>query len=180
MDTGQVLEELFDRKLIAVLKVLFSDTGKLFYLQEVSKASGVPMATCSRILGKLGRLGIIEVSAISRFRLYKMSPGKKAEILARLFKQDAKVLEAFIGRARKINGVGAIILHGKQSKDRANVLLIGENIDPGEVKGLCAEIKERHNFMVSPLSLTQEQYQQMSLMGLYSGEKRVLYEKGAV
>jgi len=57
------------------------------------------------------------------------------------------------------------------------VLLIGNNIDAGQVKAVCAEIKEKHNFIVSPLSLTPEQYGQMSQMGLYSGTKKMLYER---
>jgi hypothetical protein len=38
-------------------------------------------------------------------------------------------------------------------------------------------IKEKYNFVVSPLILTSEQFEQMSVMGLYSGKEKVLFKK---
>ncbi len=177
MEEASILEELFDRKIISILKVFFSDAGRQFYLQELSRLSKVSMASCSRILGKLSRLQIIGIVKISRFRLYKLQSNKRVEFLSKLFKKDVRVLRIFVEKASAIMGITSIILHGKESNDRANVLLIGENIDPGEVKALCAEIKDKYNFVVSPLSLTDEQYVQMSQMGLYSGQKKVLFER---
>jgi DNA-binding MarR family transcriptional regulator len=176
MDEAAVLEDLFDRKLIRVLKSLFRDRAKQFYLQELADASKVPLATCSRILARLEGAGVIEVRKISRFKLYSVADTKRARFLSTLFKEDMKILHLFTSEARKIRGVDTIILHGKEQKDRANVLLIGNNIDPGEVKSLCASIREQHGFVVSPLSLTVEQYNQMSQMGLYGNNKKVLYD----
>ena len=39
------------------------------------------------------------------------------------------------------------------------------------------KIKEENNFIISPLTLTAEQYDAMSKMGLYSGKKSILFEK---
>jgi hypothetical protein len=177
MEEVQVLEQLFDKKVIEVLKLFFRYSERQFYLQELSRESGVPIATTSRILSKLERLDILDVATISRFRLYRLKENKKVEYLAHIFKENLKIIEMFVERARSIKGITSMILHGKEQKDRASVLLIGADIDPGNVKTLCAEIKEKHNFVVSTLSLTEEQYDQMSQMGLYSGQKKVLYEK---
>ena len=43
---------------------------------------------------------------------------------------------------------------------------------------ICGEIKEKHNFIISPLVLAAEQFKQMSCMGLYSGKEKVLFKKG--
>jgi ACT domain-containing protein len=74
-------------------------------------------------------------------------------------------------------GLHAIVLHGEEAKDRANVLLIGNNINSDKIKEICGEIKEEQGFIISPLTLTAEQYDAMSKMGLYSGKKNILFER---
>ena len=108
--------------------------------------------------------------------------GTLAEALFRIFavKENIRIIEKFVEKARLISGIKTMILHGKEQKDRASVLLIGANIDPGAVKALCADTKEKYNFVVSTLSLTDEQYDQMSHMGLYSGPKKILFDKNAI
>lgn len=177
MEDSNVLEELFDSKIIRMLKVFLRDSSKEHYLQELARDSQVPVATCSRILHKLEKAGIVKVKTISRFRIYTWEQNKKTALLAKLFKEDVQIMKIFVEKVKGVPGIHMIILHGKESKDRANLLLIGENIDPGHVKAVCAEIKEAHNFIISPLSLTPDQYDQMSQMGLYSGTKKILYEK---
>ncbi len=177
MEQVSVLEELFDKKLIAVLKALLKDPKKEYYLQEIVAASNVPPATALRALDKLIKADVLSYRKLSRIKLYKLKENEKVELLASLFKQDLKIVELFVKKAKEIEGVKTIILHGKESSSRANILLIGENIDAGIVKSLCAEIKESYNFVISPLALTDEQYYQMSNMGLYSGQKKVLYQE---
>jgi predicted transcriptional regulator len=172
----KILEELFDRKIIRVLQTLLRDRSREYYLQEISKEANVPMASTSRILTKLEALDILNVRKISRFKLYKAGENTKVEFLCKLFKEDRKVLEKFVELVKNIRGLRRVILHGKKEATRANVLLIGENMDAGDIKGICAEIKDRYGFVISPLSLTYEQYGQMSQMGLYSGTKKVLYD----
>jgi len=179
MEELKVLEELFDNKIISVLKVFYRETGKDYYLQEISTISEVSIATCSRILARLVKLEIVELKKISRFKLYRLSESKKAKFLSKLFKEDHQIMKIFVESAKNIPGIVSIILHGKEAVDRANVLLIGESINAGSVKAVCAQIKEKYNFIVSPLSLTPEQYSQMSQMGLYSGQKKILYEAEA-
>jgi len=177
MEEIQVLEELFDKKIISILKLLFADKTKEYYLQEISENSNVSMATCSRILAKLNKLEIIEIHMISRFKLYRLHDNKKVMFLSKLFKEDLKILHKFVEEIKSIESVKSVILHGKETKDKANILLIGTEIDPGKVKSVCARIKEKYDFLVSPLSLTPEQYMQMSQMGLYSGTKKLLFER---
>jgi len=177
MDEIRVLEELFDNKIIRIIKVFFREPKNQLYLQEVSVKANVSMATCSRILSKLNRLEIVNITMVSRFKLYQLAENNKVKYLSKLFKEDLKIMQKFSEKATKIEGIRTIILHGEEQKDRANVLLIGENINPGEVKALCAKIKETDNFIISSLSLTAEQYAQMSQMGLYAGKKKIIFEK---
>jgi DNA-binding Lrp family transcriptional regulator len=175
MEEIKVFEDLFDKKIISILKILFKDHTKQYYLQELSKESNVPMATTSRILNKLNKLEIIEITKISRFKLYRPFVNKKVELLSGIFKEDIKILDKFIEKIKGLPNLHSVVLHGKKQTNRANILLIGDNMDPGIIKTICSEIKEQYNFIITPLSLNYEQYAQMSQMGLYSGEKKVLF-----
>ena len=81
--------------------------------------------------------------------------------------------QTFLHAAAEITGINKIILHGKASKNKANLILIGENIVLPKVKQVCSEIKAK-GFNLSFIPLAPDQYQQMMKMGLYSGEKTVL------
>jgi len=71
-----------------------------------------------------------------------------------------------------------VLLHGKQGNQRANVLIIGSDVDNAKIKEICGNIKEKYKFIISPLVLTAEQFKQMSSMGLYSGKEKVLFKRG--
>lgn len=177
MEELSVFEELFDKKIIAVLKTMFKESRKQFYLQELSEEAKVPMATTLRILNKLNRLEIVEISKVSRFKLYSLYDNKKVKFLASIFKMDLRIMDKFVEMAKDLPGLKKVILHGKEHNDRANVLLIGDDIDTGEIKRISAEIKEKYKYTINPLSLTEMQYEQMSQMGLYSGNKKTLLDK---
>ena len=79
-----------------------------------------------------------------------------------------------------INSSGEITLINESASllfGYASNELIGENIDAGEVKRLCAEIKEKYNFVVSILSLGRDQFEQMKGMELFPKVKKSLYRR---
>ena len=64
MDKMELLSDLFDQKIIGILKVFISNPNKQFYLKEISDGVNVPMASTHRILGKLTNLEIISETFI--------------------------------------------------------------------------------------------------------------------
>jgi hypothetical protein len=172
-----LLEELFDDKLIRMLQLFLENKDKQFYLREIAKESGVPLATSSRLLSKLVKLEVIRLIKISKFKIYQLSDNEDTKFLRRFLKKDVQILDRFVQTIKVFPEIERIILHGEENKDRANVLLIGEDIDANEVKEVVAGIKEGSNFTVSALVLTTEQYEQMSEMGLYPGKKKILFER---
>ncbi|MBR9690353.1 hypothetical protein GOV08_01585 [Candidatus Woesearchaeota archaeon] len=175
MDDNSVLEQLFDQKILKLLQVFFSDEEKEFYLREIAQKAGVAPASTFRIINKLVKLNVLELVTVSKFKLYKIKKNKAAEELKKLLSKDKRILDLFVEKVRELPEVRQIILHGKEGKDKANVLLIGEGIDSTFVKSLTYNIKERYKFSISSLTLAEDQYEQMSLMGLYSGEKKTLF-----
>jgi hypothetical protein len=177
MESVTLLENLFDNKILNVLKLFVNNEDKKYYLREVSRLTNTSAASTYRILNKLVDLQVLKLIKIKKTKLYTLSENKNLEFLKSVLKIEKRVIDYFVERAKEISEVDAIVLHGKKQKDRANLLLIGGNIDSGKVKILCAEIKEKYNFTITTLQLQREQFEQMSAMGLYSGGKKVLFTR---
>lgn len=177
MQDIETLGALFDNKILAVLAVLINDSSGGLYLREISKYSKVSDASTYRIIKKLIDLGLVEQLRIKKLKLYRFKHTDKTEFLYKMLKKDIQVMQIFVDEIKAMRGIQAILQHGKESNQRANVLIIGSNVDSGKVKELCGGIKEKYNFVISPLILAAEQFEQMSRMGLYSGKEKVLFRK---
>ena len=177
MENIEILEELFDSKIVKVLRHFMANEGQEFYLREIAKLTGTSPATIYRILNKLVKNKILIVSLHKNNKLYKLDENKTTEYLKSVLKLEKRIVELFVDSVKGLPGIESIILHGDEKDNRANILLIGEGINPGEIKLLCAEIKEKYHYSITSLSLTREQFEQMSAMGLYSGKKKVLWGK---
>ena len=172
-----VLEQLIDSKVVSVLKVLFSDKEKQFYLKETSEEAVVPMATTYRILQKLKDLSLVDEIKIGKFKVYSAANNDKVVFLDNLIKGEKKALKMFVNRVKELPGASSVILHGKDSDNKASIIIIGDEVDSETLKQLTFDIKEKYDFTISYLVLPQFQYDQMLEMGLYSGQKKILYKK---
>ena len=177
MQDLEMLGGLFDNKILAVLAVLVNDMSGGLYLREIAKYAKVSDASTFRIINKLIPLGIVEQMKIKKLKLYKFRNEPRTEFLYKMLKKDIQVMQLFVDQIKVVPGVQAVLLHGKESNQRANVLIIGLNVDSDKIKEICGSIKEKYNFIISPLVLAAEQFEQMSQMGLYSGNERVLFKK---
>lgn len=177
MEEINILEGLFDPKILKIIRLFLNEKENEFYLREISNKVNVPIATTFRIVRRLLKLGLIEEIKIKKFKLYRIKEGSNIKFLESFIREEKRILEIFIDKIKNLSGINSIILHGKEKKDRANILLIGENIKANLVKQICVDIKEKYNFTISSLTLTEDQFKQMSSMGLYSGEKKTLFKK---
>lgn len=177
MQELDTLSALFDNKILAVLAVLVNNISGWLYLREIAKYSGISDATTYRIIKKLVKAGIVEQQKIKKLKLYRFRTTDKTNFLYNLLKKDVNLINEFVEQISKLDNVSMVLLHGKESNQRASVLIIGADVDAGRVKEICGGIKERYNYIVSPLVLTAEQFEQMKGMGLYSGKEEVLFEK---
>ena len=57
----KLLGELFDDKLLKIIKFFLMNKDKEFYLQEISKQAGVPIATVFRTIKKLKELVVSQL-----------------------------------------------------------------------------------------------------------------------
>ena len=175
MENKDILEQLIDQKIIKILRIFFENDKKQFYLREIAKNTGVSAASTFRLLNKLVQLKVIDQIMSAKFKTYLLSDNETTRFLGQLIKREKQILQVFITRVKIIPGMEEVILYGKEDKDKANVLLIGNNIEAGTIKDVCSGIKEEFNYTITPLMLNREQYDQMNKMGLYPDKKRILF-----
>lgn len=177
MQRFEIFEQLLDPNIVSLLKVLFNAHEEL-YLRELARKAHVPAATALRTLRFLVQQGIVHVVAVKHIKLYSIEKNEKTQVLVRLFRKGVQVLDEFLSLVKGLSGLDAVYVYGEEGDERADVLLIGQGIDEGVLKNAVADVKAKHGFVVSYLVLTLEQYKQMSQMGLWSGQKRVVWDKG--
>lgn len=175
MEPQEILGELFDNKILSILRFFLKNDDGEYYLREISRNTKVSPASTYRILNKLVAMNVLIVNEIKTAKLYKLESNKTVDFLKSLVEVD--VVQFFVEQASKIEPIEEILLLGTRSKNKANVLVLGNNVDTSQVKLLCGEIKEKYDFTINQMILAREQYEQMSAMGLYPGSKKVLFRK---
>ncbi|MBW2992646.1 helix-turn-helix domain-containing protein [Candidatus Woesearchaeota archaeon] len=177
MENRDILEQLIDLKIIKILRIFFENDKKQFYLREISQKTGVSAASTFRLLNKLVQLKVIDQLISAKFKTYILADNENTRFLGQLIKKEKQILQILITRVKEILGLEEVILYGKEEKDRAIVLLIGENIPSDQIKAVCSEIREEFNYSINPLVLNRELYEQQDRLGLYPDKKRVLFRK---
>lgn len=179
MPVKNIIEELFDKKILSILKLFLFDETDQFYLREISKKAGVPVATTFRIIKKLKEVGIINEKIIKKTKLYSLRQSKDAKLLAELLEEKKTFIGEFVDYVSQLQGVEMIIMHGEKSKDKANIIVIGAAVDSKAVKAKVSEIKEKYKFNIIEYVLDPGVFNQMSQGGLISGKKVILWEKSS-
>ena len=172
-----ILKQLFDKKILRIIDVFLQNKDKQFYLRELGRAANVSPATTYRIIGKLVKSEIIEEIKISKFKVYKIIISEKTKGLAKLLKEEVNPLEIFVEKAKIINGIDSIILQGKKTNKSAIILIIGNDNVSKKAETIVKEIKQKHNFNIDLVILSDLQFRQMTKLGVYSGDKNILWKK---
>jgi len=173
----ELWEGLMDKKKLRILKTFVQRPGEKFYLRELSKEAGVPPATTYRILKELLTLRLVRVDVVKKSKLYCLEDNEKARLLRDVLEDKKNAVQEFVERVSAVRGVEKIVLHGKESRSKANILIIGRGVDSSACKAVVGEVKEKYGVSIIELTLTPEQFQQMSAMGLFPGEKKTLWQR---
>lgn len=172
MSKKEVLHALIDSKRVKVCKVVVHQTNE-FYLSEIAKQANVSITTTFRILQDLTALGVLEKRTNKTAKLYSIINNPKFKHLKDLFYESFDALSFIKEKIAHNQEIHSAILQGSSKSGKANIIFIGTAITPKPLEELQSELKER-KFDLSFMTLTKDQYEQMTQMGLYSGEKKVL------
>jgi DNA-binding Lrp family transcriptional regulator len=167
-----VLIKLIDQKKAAILQVITNSKEEM-YLKEIAEKSNVSITSTFRILKELVELDILAKKEWKTSKVYYCQKNAKVDFLKDIFTETYDGLNEFVNLVKDFPEVENIILHGAKKKSKANLLLIGQDIDGNKVEDACKQVRDK-GFDLSYLTLTKSQYAQMAKMGLYSGEKKVL------
>ena len=176
MEKKDILTNLLDQQLLKILKVFINNPEQKYYLRELAKRTRVPPATTHRTLQTLLKLELIQEERMKRFKFYTLHP-TNADFLADILADRKSAVQEFVDAIKADSHIEMVVLHGKEERSKANILIIGEQIDTDMVRQAALHAKEAYSFNIIHLTLIPEQYNQMSSMGLYPGKKVLLYEK---
>jgi DNA-binding transcriptional regulator YhcF (GntR family) len=177
MEPTQLLAGLFDKKKMTIIKHLLDHQDQEFGVRELAKATRVAPATTHRILQTLLKMGLVEDKKIKQLKLYKLQKNKATTFLDELLAVKKSAIEEFVENVKGVPGIQEILQHGKATKEKVSLLVVGQNIDTAALSKVVGEIKERYKFTILHMALSPDQYAQMLSMGLYAGEKQTLYRR---
>ncbi|MBN1275710.1 winged helix-turn-helix transcriptional regulator [Candidatus Woesearchaeota archaeon] len=175
MDKRQVLEDLLDRQLLKVLRLFINNPDQEFYLREIAKRAKVPPASTYRVVQRLLKLELIKEHRVKKFKFYRLH--EDAEFLADILADRKSAVQEFVEAIKQDPNITMVVLHGKEERTKANLLIMGTHIDQELIRTAALQAKETYGFNIIHLTLDPDQYNQMSSMGLYPGKKVILYEQ---
>ena len=176
MDKRKVVESLFDPKVIKILRHFINNPGQKYYLREVAKVTKVSPATTYRIIKNMKELELVDEEKIKHLKLYVLNE-KNAAPFFELLEDKRSALQEFSEFISSVEGVKLVVLHGKEEKDKASVLIVGLNIVQDSIRQKVVELRQKYAFNLIYLVLDPGQYEQMVSMGLYPGKKVQLFPK---
>ncbi len=177
MESAKLLESLFDIKTLNILKLFLTKKDQEFCLQEISKYSKVPLASTYRIVNKLVALQVLQKNKTKHLKTYILLSNEKTKFLDSILEQKKTILDEFIEQVIKDPNIRGIILYGKEEKEKANLLIIGDGVEQNPIRQAVVQIKEQHNYTITQLVLTEDQYTQMVAMNLYPDKKEIIFER---
>jgi len=164
----QLLSSLFDRKTVEVLRKLLLKTGN-FYIRDLSKETGVPLATTFRIIQKLASLGLVKKSEMDKFVFYSVN--KEAPIYhdvhALVFGSSSDPIELFKKSLKeRFSGTFSAF----QDRDK-KVFIVSDILKEGEVSEMAGFVYQKTEVKPNYILVTRDFFQKMQDMGLIQRDK---------
>ena len=178
MDRMELLGSVMDRKALRVLRLFSQNPDRDYALQESAKAARVSLATTYRIVNRFLGMNVLTKQRVKHLKLYRLADSQEARLLSEILEEKRTALVEFVSRASAMAGVLMLVLHGEEGRDKANVLIISKDTLPVEqVQAIVADVKAAFGYHIITLNLQPDQFNQMSMMGLFPGEKKILFEQ---
>ena len=171
----EILMSIIDKKIGKILDKLFENPKKGYYLSQLSEESGVSLSSTYRILKKLCQLKIVKEEVVGPIKMYYLNNNQQTTLLGELINPGKSVIKLIKEFFSDILGIEKIVSYGKVSNEKATLPLIGKSIDTSAVERKKEQIAKEHGVLVNHIILTPEQYNQMSALGLYPGEKKEIW-----
>ncbi len=158
---ASVLSTLFDEKTISVLKLLLKKKN-IFYLRDLSRESGVSLATVYRIVQKTIEIGLTEKIQQEKYTYYQLKKESEAyKILYEMIIGKPEDLRDTL--AREMPQTTKIYLN---KKDKTKVVIVGNKLNKTKIQQAVDKVSAKAGIRLKVLHISEEQFQEMQEMGL--------------
>ena len=152
----EILKDLFDERIIEILNLFVENPEKQFSLTGISNATKINITSTFRILNKLVDKEILKVIFIGKIRIYQLEKNKKTIELVQMLKRKENPLQEFAQQISSHPRVKKIILESRENNS-AKILIIGDFLPTEKINRLCEEIKNKYNFKISYVEISENQ-----------------------
>jgi len=167
---------LFDEKIIEVISLFIENPNKKYFLSDVSNKTKINMTTTFRILNKLVSKRFLRATVLGKVRIYELEKNEKTQELLKILKGRKSILDKFIEEISVHPRIKKIILESKD-KQGAKVILIGNFLPEAKIKKSIEELKNKKNFNISYVEISENQYEKLKNFQNYELEKKVIWER---
>lgn len=172
----EILKDLFDEKIIKIINLFIDSPEKKYFLTDVANLAKVNITTTFRILNKLAEKGFLKTQIIGKVRFYQLDQNEKTKELMKLLKKDDDPLQKFIETIASHPRSKKVILESKEGNS-ARVLVIGDFLPQEKMNRAVQEIKERYNFKISYVELSEAQYIKLREFKNYNLDQKIIWER---
>jgi len=172
----EILKDLFDEKIIKIINLFIDNPEKNYFLTDVANLTKVNITTTFRILNKLSEKGFLKTKIIGKVRFYQLDQNEKTKELMKLLKKDDDPLQKFIEIIASHPRSKKIILESKEGNS-ARLLVVGDFLPQEKINKLVQEIKERYNFRINYVELSESQYIKLREFKNYNLEQKIIWER---
>lgn len=171
-DKSGLLSNLFDKKTVEVLKKLLLKQGN-FYIRDLSKETGVPLATTYRIVQKLTSLGIVEKKEMDKFVFYSVKKDSPTyhEVHTLVFGTSSDPIELF-KLTMKERHAGAFSAY--KDKD-GKIFIVSDLIKEADVAEIASYVFGKTQIKPNYIVTTRDFFQKMQDMNLVSKDKLTIF-----
>jgi len=171
-DKSGLLSNLFDKKTVEVLKKLLLKQ-KNFYIRDLSKETGVPLATTYRIIQKLVSLGLVEKNEMDKFVFYSVKKDSPVyqDVHTLVFGTSADPLELFRLTIKERHSGAFSAYKDKDGK----IFIVSDLIKEAEVAEIAAYVFGKTQTKPNYIVTTRDFFQKMQDMGLVSKDKLTIF-----
>lgn len=163
-ERSALLASLFDKKTVEVLKKLLRKKD-IFYLRDLSRETGVSLATTYRIVQKLMKIGLVSKEKKDKFTFYTLlrhSPVYEElhSLVIGAVQDPLQLLKSIL--EEKYSNFNIYTTKGKDKK----IFVISEHIKPKNIDTILDQIVEKTGVKLSCLIFAPFQFEQMKSAGL--------------
>ncbi len=173
----EVLKDLFDEKILKIINLFIENPDKKYFLTDVSKVTHVNITTTFRILNKLAEKGFLKTKVMGKIRFYQLDHNEKTQQLAKvLTKSEDNPIQIFVSSISSHPRTRKIILESKEGNS-AKIILVGDFLPQEKINKTINEIKNKYNFKISYVEISENQYLKLKEFKNYNLEKKIVWEK---